>query len=67
MGPGDGGSCAQLPPAQRTASPAQTGRGVVEGKQRGIVPHPRTPNMPPEGTWRETSRKITSSQQDLKR
>ena len=46
MGPGDGGSCAQLPPAQCTASPAQTGRGVVEGKQRGIFPHPRTPNMP---------------------
>lgn len=36
----------------RAASPAQTGRGVVEGKQRGLFPpQPQTPNRPPKGTW----------------
>ena len=29
------------------ASPAQTGRGVVEGKRQGLFPpHPQTPNSP---------------------
>lgn len=50
------------------ASPAQTGRGVVEGKRRGLFPpRPQTPNSPLRELGRETSRKITSSQQDLQR
>lgn len=60
---------------QLCSTPASTAHGFSSsdwegcsgGKQRGIFPYPRTPNMPPEGTWRETWRKIASSQQDSKR
>lgn len=66
-GPGDGSSCARLPPlpAQHRALPAPT--GGLQGKQQGTfsISEPQTCLL--QGAWRETRRKIISSQRDSRK
>lgn len=51
VGPGDGGSCAQLPPARSSFSSSNR-EGCGGGKAAGFIsPTAPNPKQPPEGTW----------------